>query len=93
MIGVMRAPSCLALLVATGCAAAVPAAAPPLSSDRPPLPARASIEAPLSDAERAWIEGTLSRLTLRQKVGQMTWIWVLGDYTSEGDSTFAEVLR
>ncbi|HZI40702.1 MAG TPA: glycoside hydrolase family 3 N-terminal domain-containing protein, partial [Gemmatimonadaceae bacterium] len=32
-------------------------------------------------------------LSLRDRVGQMVMVWVLGDYTSNGDSTFAEVRR
>jgi beta-N-acetylhexosaminidase len=48
---------------------------------------------PLSDAQRAWIETTLASLTLRERVGQMINVWVLGDYTNTRDSSFAEVLR
>jgi beta-N-acetylhexosaminidase len=69
--------------------ASTPVPVSPISA----LPARTSLEAPLTASERAWIESTLQSLSLREKVGQMTWIWVLGDYTSTGDSTFAEVMR
>jgi beta-N-acetylhexosaminidase len=48
---------------------------------------------PLSPAQRSWIDSTLASLTLRERVGQMINVWVLGDYTNVGDSSFAEVLR
>ena len=39
------------------------------------------------------MDSTLATLALRERVGQMVMVWVLGDYTSYGDSTFAEVRR
>ena len=48
---------------------------------------------PLTSAERRWIDSTLATLSLRDRVGQMVMVWVLGDYTSNGDSSFAEVRR
>jgi beta-N-acetylhexosaminidase len=48
---------------------------------------------PLSPAQRDWVERTLASLTLRERVGQMIHVWVLGDYTNTHDPTFAEVLR
>ena len=48
---------------------------------------------PLSSAQREWVERTLASLTLRERVGQMIHVWVLGDYTNTHDPTFAEVLR
>ena len=47
----------------------------------------------LSAAQREWVERTLAPLTLRERVGQMIHVWVLGDYTNTHDPTFAEVLR
>ena len=49
--------------------------------------------APLSDPQRHWVDSTLGSLSLRERVGQMVMVWVLGDYTSTGDSSFAEVRR
>ncbi|PYP62513.1 MAG: beta-N-acetylglucosaminidase, partial [Gemmatimonadetes bacterium] len=49
--------------------------------------------APLSDRQRHWVDSTLGSLSLRERVGQMVMVWVLGDYTSNGDSSFAEVRR
>jgi beta-N-acetylhexosaminidase len=48
---------------------------------------------PLTSAQRDWVETTLASLSLRERVGQMVNIWVLGDYTNTRDSSFAEVLR
>lgn len=48
---------------------------------------------PLTPVQREWVDRTFASLTLRQKIGQMVEVWVLGDYTSTGDSTFAEVKR
>jgi len=50
-----------------------------------------SLTAPLNDAARTWIEQTLAGMSLRQKVGQMTSAWVLGDYTSTSDPSYVEV--
>jgi beta-glucosidase-like glycosyl hydrolase/CubicO group peptidase (beta-lactamase class C family) len=52
-----------------------------------------SLTAPLNDAARTWIEQTLAGLSLREKVGQMTTGWVLGDYTSTTDPSFLEVVE
>ncbi|MBC7895553.1 MAG: hypothetical protein H7066_09070 [Cytophagaceae bacterium] len=48
---------------------------------------------PLTRPQQQWVDRTFAALTLRQKIGQMIEVWVLGDYTSTGDSTFAEVRR
>jgi beta-N-acetylhexosaminidase len=39
------------------------------------------------------VDSTLATLGLRERVGQMVMVWVLGDYTSYGDSSYAEVRR
>jgi len=39
-----------------------------------------------------WVDSTLASLPLRRRVAQMVMFWMLGDYTSLDDSTFAEVL-
>lgn len=49
--------------------------------------------APLSAAQRDWVDRTLASLSQREKIGQMVMVWVLGDYTNTRDSTFAEVSR
>ena len=48
---------------------------------------------PLTARQRHWVDSTLASLSLRERVGQMVNVWVLGDYTNYEDSSFAEVLR
>jgi len=48
---------------------------------------------PLTAAQRHWIDSTFATLSLRQQVGQMVMMWVLGDYTNTDDASFAEVRR
>ena len=43
---------------------------------------------PLTTVQRHWVDSTLASLSLRERVGQMVWRWVLGDYASEGDSSY-----
>jgi beta-N-acetylhexosaminidase len=47
----------------------------------------------LTAAQQHWVDSTLASLSLHDRVGQMVMVWVLGDYTSNGDSSFAEVRR
>ncbi len=58
------------------------AAPPPLSLD----PAT-----PLPTAHRQWIDRTLAELTLRERVGQMVMIWVLGDFTNAREPGFLKI--
>lgn len=48
-----------------------------------------SLTAPLPADARRWIDRTIAEMPLRAQVGQMVMIWVLGDYTSSSDSSFA----
>ena len=68
-------------------------ASPSLITRYPPPAFTPSLTAPLNADARAWIERSLERLSLRQRVGQMVMVWVLGDYTSATDSTFAVARR
>src|SRR2546430_1144845 len=45
----------------------------------------------LTRAQRRWVDRTLESLTLRERVGQMVMVWLLGDYTSVDDSTYRQV--
>lgn len=76
------------LLAGTACTTATPPAQAPA-----PVAGALAPGSPLSDAQRTWIDRTLASLSLRERIGQMVAVWVLGDYTSAGDSTFAEVRR
>ncbi|MBI1808790.1 MAG: hypothetical protein HYR75_02730, partial [Gemmatimonadetes bacterium] len=81
-----------------------PPAPPRTAATLPSRPARAteartgpdfapSLAAPLNDAARQWIDQTMDRLTLRERVGQMLTVWLLGDYTSTTDPSFVEARR
>jgi beta-N-acetylhexosaminidase len=78
----------MASAVATfACARAGPPASP--SAVAPAL----APGTPLSAAQRKWIDNTFATLSLRQQVGQMVMMWVLGDYTNTDDPSFTEVRR
>ncbi len=82
-----RTRAVLGLCVAlTACIPAQAAAPPAPSGGLDP-------RTPLSAAQRDWVERTLASLTLRERIGQMVHVWVLGDYTNTRDSSFAQVLR
>ncbi|MBA3889756.1 MAG: hypothetical protein H0X64_04430 [Gemmatimonadaceae bacterium] len=62
-----------------------------------PTPAASQIytldpAAPLTAAQQRWIDSTIATLSTRERVGQMVWRWVLGDYASTGDSSLALAL-
>ena len=95
-----------ATLVAASCArnpapeqqptSAAVASMPPRPAPVPlPAPRTAPFDprTPLTPAQTRWIDSTLASLPLRERIGQMVMVWVLGDYTSNGDSSFAEVRR
>jgi len=58
-----------------------------------PQPGAFNPRAPLTPVQAKWVDSTLATLSLRERVGQMVMVWVLGDYTSYGDSSYAEVRR
>ena len=62
-----------------------PIAAPPAGSLDPRVP--------LTPAQRAWVEGTLASLSLRERIGQMIHVWALGDYANTRDTTYAQLLQ
>lgn len=88
-------------LALVSCLPALPPAPAPVVVDRITLPdvepvevprsihtLPPSLSAPLPAEAVRWIDTTLAALTLRERVGQMVMIWVLGDYTSSSDSSF-----
>ena len=84
-----RAAAALAFAAVAACQpsrASSPAAATP--SVGPLSPA-----VPLTERQRRWVDSTLASLSLRERVGQMVMVWMLGDYTNVRDSSYAEVIR
>ena len=44
-------------------------------------------------SNEAWADSVLATLSLRDKVAQMVWPWVLGDYTANDDPAFEHIER
>ena len=90
----LRRPIAYAGLLALA-ACAGPRTHSPRSDPAPTSAPTANLDprTPLTPAQESWVNRTFASLTLREKVGQLVMVWVLGDYTSNGDSSFAEVRR
>jgi beta-N-acetylhexosaminidase len=69
------------------------ATTPPVSQSGAPRPEILDPRTSLSQTQRHWIDNTLATLSLRQRVGQMVMIWMLGDYTNTADTTYAQIIR
>jgi beta-N-acetylhexosaminidase len=66
------------VLVVAGCTGSRPAATAPA-----PLGVSAS--------ERVWVDSVFRSLTLRDKVAQLVWPWLLGDYVAEGSAEWGRL--
>src|SRR5512138_3203380 len=78
------------LLLAVACQTPFPS---PASTPSPSAAGGLSPATPLTARQRRWVDSTLATLSLRERVGQMVMVWVLGDYTTVHDSSYAEVIR
>ena len=58
-----------------------------------PMATNLSPTAPLTREQLAWVDSTLETLSPRERVGQMVWRWVLGDYANVADSSYANARR
>jgi beta-N-acetylhexosaminidase len=88
----MKLRTVLALPVASALVVACAAIASRATRATPAV-RQLDLSLPLTFAQQRWVDSTLATLSLRDRVGQMVMVWVLGDYTSNGDSSFAEVRR
>jgi len=87
---IRRAVASLVLAAAAaGCQASRSSSAAEAAPSIGPL----SPAVPLTDRQRRWVDSTLASLSLRERVGQMVMVWMLGDYTNVHDSSYAEVIR
>ena len=59
----------------------------------PMTPRNLSPSSPLSRQQARWVDSTLETLSARDRVGQMVWRWVLGDYANVADSSYANARR
>src|SRR3712207_395899 len=57
------------------------------------MPTNFSPGSPPTRPQARWVDSTLATLSLRDRVGQMVWRWVLGDYANVADSSYANALR
>ncbi|MDQ3996033.1 MAG: glycoside hydrolase family 3 protein, partial [Gemmatimonadota bacterium] len=48
---------------------------------------------PLTREQLRWVDSTLETLSPRERIGQMVWRWVLGDYANVADSSYANARR
>lgn len=85
---IRRFPTLLLAFLGGACASARTPAPAPIAASANLAPGTA-----LTAAQRRWIDSTFATLSLRQQVGQMVMMWVLGDYTNTDDPSFAEVRR
>jgi beta-N-acetylhexosaminidase len=88
----------LCVAAAAGVAGAAAACSAPAAhvespTATPAIAAPLAMNAPLSAAQRHWVDSTLAGLSLRERIGQLVMVWLLGDYTSTTDSTYAEAIR
>src|SRR5687767_6744477 len=70
-----------------------PAVRTPANTATVPPPVAVSMAAPLTSAQRQWVDRTLSSLTLRERVAQMVTVWTLGDYTNTRDTMYAQLIK
>ncbi len=79
-----------------GCArpATTPNAASTGISMRGARPAALSVDpsVPLPAEHRRWIDRTVATMTLRERVGQMVMVWVLGDFTNAREPGFLKIV-
>ena len=84
---------CLVASAGISCVPHAPTASSIQTSASSPPPAPLVPDGPLSAAQRRWVDSTLATLSLRDRVGQMVMIWMLGNYENASDSAYAEVIR
>lgn len=56
-------------------------------------PAPASSYQPENPQARAWADSVLATLSPRDRIAQLVWPWILGDYVPEGSAEWARVSR
>jgi beta-N-acetylhexosaminidase len=83
----------IALASLASCArggATVPAAVAPAPVQAVPV---AVVPPSVRLSDSAWADSVLATLSLRDKVAQMVWPWMLGDYTADDDAVFQRTAR
>ncbi|MGH7664730.1 MAG: glycoside hydrolase family 3 protein [Gemmatimonadaceae bacterium] len=52
-----------------------------------------AVGTPLGAAQQRWVDSTLATLSLREQVGQMVMMWILGDYTNVHDASYEQIVQ
>lgn len=78
-----------AILLAAACRSAVT----PAAGVTPPAPAAPSAAVATATDHDRWADSVLRTLTVRQKAGQLIWIWTLGDFSAVDAPTYASAER
>ena len=68
-------------------------AAPSRAGDAFDAGVRPAPIAPITSAQRRWVDSTLASLSLRERVAQMVMVWSLGDYTNTRDPSYAQLVQ
>ena len=65
------------------------------ASTQPTAPQAAPVQSVVAPArsDDAWADSVLATMTLRDKVAQMVWPWILGDYTAVDNAAWTRVER
>ena len=71
----------------------VPVRAPTRSGASAPGPVALDPKVALPESHRRWIDSTLASLSLRERIGQMVMVWVLGDYTNAREPGFLKIVQ
>ncbi len=102
------APSPQPTAVAAPAAPATPATPPVADSSRPAAPVRVPPPSPerptladvsppqrlpAQEASAAWADSVLRTLTTREKVAQLVWPWILGDFVNESSAEWQRLSR
>lgn len=72
------------MVVEGGRRAPVPPAPPDFSPRSTPAAAR---------LRGAWVDSVMRTLTMRDRIAQLVWPWILGDYVAEGSEEWARIAR
>lgn len=87
-----------AAAIVVSCGGSSPAATPsesptPITSRLPAGAGALAPGKPLSRSQQRWVDSTLASLTLRQRIGQMVSIWVMGDFANERDTGYTQLVN
>lgn len=101
-VGLLSVAACAGVLIPAPPPAVPPAptsatrqtVAEPAGVSRPTTAAHTPPRSPLADSTSlAWADSVLRTLPVRDKVAQLVWPWILGDYVAEGSAEWTRIER